>query len=202
MSFARRILTKGVALVFVSAVAGCAHQLPKETTTIINEQMNSYTAHRGLNLNASKISEQLTVNGPFVASNADLNDVFLNGKSEINNSRINGTFDSNGALSLNHVNFAGDVSLNGRLEAKYTAFNGNISANSEYIELVKTQVKKIHVRAGRNPVVKLVDGSIVAGDIVFESGKGKVIIDKESRVLGSVYSGMAQSEIIQINLTD
>jgi len=178
---------------------GCIYD-PAETTSLVNEEFKSYTAYRGLNINAGRITEQLTVNGKLTAANADLNNVVLNGASEISNSKITGIAEVNGSLMANNVNFAKDLILNGKMQATHCNFMQDITANTEVLELSKSKAKRIHIIQGKEPVVKISAGTVVLGDIVFDSGKGQVIIDKSSKVIGSIYSGMAQADQIQIEV--
>lgn len=89
--------------------------------------------------------------------------------------------------------FEGEVCVNGYLGANYSQFNDALSARTGLITLKGTQTQSIYVYHHGpyfdQQVILIEEGSVVDGDITFESQRGRVILDKTSKVTGNIIGG-------------
>lgn len=89
--------------------------------------------------------------------------------------------------------FYGPVTVGGLVTAICSNFEQELAAPSEIICLSGSETKTIRVYSCGlyyDPqVVRLSEGSQVKGDIIFESGRGRVVIDASSKLHGKIYGG-------------
>lgn len=98
-----------------------------------------------------------------------------------------------GALYAFQTRFGGDVHVNDSVTAECSCFQGCLTAKAEMIDLQNSSANTIVVEPTGpyyDPqVVRLANGSVVTGDIHFQSGRGKVCIDQSSSLQGQIYGG-------------
>ncbi|SCA58709.1 hypothetical protein AB751O23_AL_00090 [Chlamydiales bacterium SCGC AB-751-O23] len=103
-----------------------------------------------------------------------------------------------GILEIEDSIVEGDVNIVGELEAENTQFMKTLIFIGEELELKKTQAQDIILKKPNESKltqrVRVREGSVVQGNIIFESGDGEVILDNDSRFLGNVQGGRVVSE--------
>lgn len=89
--------------------------------------------------------------------------------------------------------FKGDVNVEGELTAECSDFQGLLTAKAEMVDLQSSHVADLVVEETGpyydHQVVRLANGTLITGDITFESGHGRVCIEKGSSLQGQVYGG-------------
>ncbi len=123
--------------------------------------------------------------------------VAVNGRLDASNTTI-GMVQVNGATKLSDSQVEENCVVNGPLRARDCLFKGDMSVASHKVELASSQAHSIIIRKlqadGGPQVLKLVKGSLVRGDIIFEGGGGRVIVDSNSRILGRVQGGAIEKQ--------
>lgn len=178
--------TTAIALCATSLVCAGGHMDTHyhKTSYLMGSGSNSYGAEiiesihaNGMvRLNGTTVRGCVEVNGQLNADHADIGSALINGKANLNQCHIQDT-----------------TIINGLLVGGNTTFQGDISIASEKIILSSCTASSILIRKiegnSHHQVVDLRDGTIVYGDIVFESGHGQVMIDMDSGISGSVHGG-------------
>lgn len=94
-----------------------------------------------------------------------------------------------------HSQFQGAVDVEGDVIAVDTQFNGPLSATAEIIELTDVQAQSIYVKATGpyydKQLVYIKGTTCISGDITFESERGRVIFDINTRMEGTIKGGHA-----------
>ncbi len=175
---------------------------PKSTHYFSHENVENFTSAADLVMNGTNVSNYLKVSGKFEGSNSTFNNVDLNGKSNVSNSVINGAFNVNGDTTLDKVTVSQKLSAFGELKIANSWLKKPLELRGRALKIYNSIVPGIVIRASNcQTVVEIQGGTKVKGDIVFEGGKGKVFIDKKSKVTGSIVGGTIDTEDeIEINL--
>jgi hypothetical protein len=108
-------------------------------------------------------------------------------------SHVAGTLTICGNLLACDSTFAEAVHVGADVTAERSCFQSCLTARAEIIDLHGSTAQDIVVEPTGpyyDPqVVRLAEGSVVTGDITFKSGRGKVCLDKCSRIEGQIYGG-------------
>jgi hypothetical protein len=115
-------------------------------------------------------SSSLTVTGPLKVENLSTNSLVVMGPTKLEHSTINGS-----------------TTITGPLKAKDSKFN-DITVTAGEIELKKSLVKSILVKKdlAYSTQVLTLNSTMVSGDVIFESGQGKIILENGSKIQGTV----------------
>jgi len=132
---------------------------------------NSKTINGAANLSDQAL-DQLTVNGALHASDLAVNRLCVNGAVDLDDCSIV-TAEINGALKANDTNFGGQLTIAGAVQLK----------DCQAHDIV---VKDMPAFGGE---IALRGDTIVHGTIVFNSGKGKVIIYNGAQAVGAIVGG-------------
>jgi cytoskeletal protein CcmA (bactofilin family) len=188
-----------VGMLFIS---GCNNLpfIPDKTTHYFSRQdVENFTSSCDLVMNGTNVSNYLKVNGKFEGSNSRFKNVDLNGKSIVANSIVTGDFNVNGDTKLDKVTVYDNFHVTGELTIMNSWIKKPFDVRGSYIKVYNSAVKDIIIKkSNTQTVVEIHGGSQVKGNIVFESGAGKVYIDKKSKVHGSIIGG--NKEDIDITL--
>ena len=136
--------------------------------------------------------ENLTGNG-MVSTKGTI----VSGPTKVNGllSSKNTTFSSlniNGSVNLIQCDVTADTEVKGALKASYTRFNSKVDVYSNSITLLNTKVAgdlRILHTANKQQYVYLDDSSEVSGNVIFDDGKGEVVIRKHSKIGGKIIGG-------------
>jgi|GEM_PF-3989413 len=94
-----------------------------------------------------------------------------------------------------HSHFYEAVHVEGDVTAVDTHFNGLLCATAEIIDLTDVRAQSIYVKATGpyydKQLVYIKGNTCIAGDITFESERGRVIFDIHTRVEGTIKGGHA-----------
>lgn len=171
-----------LALSFASSLL--AEEKGEEKKSAFVSGVNSYGAEMiesvqgsGLiKLNGTTITESLRLNGSLLSQNAQIALVDVSGEAN-----FTGTTISKGGTVL------------GSIQATRSNFQGNLTLLTQKAVFTATQLQGITFRQDPSfrgkQVLELKQGTIVHGSIVFESGKGEVLLSSGSQILGSVKGG-------------
>lgn len=171
-------------------------------------------------MNKYKFTQQSTpheinevINGLYKINNAEINkSIKVNGQAILGEEvLVKEKIIINGSLIAKHVNFESDLVANGTatlVDSKVkgnAVFSGNVSAKNSIFtnsinllasksEFNHCQIDNLTVQAlsYKNSVQKiwLADGTTISGDILFQSGIGKVYIDATSTIKGRIIGGI------------
>jgi phage baseplate assembly protein gpV len=154
------------------------------------------------------VSDLLDVNGLLKGINLDCKALDVDGsvkvkKIKVNNVRVTGEFYANdaaiaqnltvdGAIEGRNINVAGKTTLVGELDVRDSNFQV-IDIISEECTLDSTTTKNITFKKPstifKTEKLVLKGNSTVAGDVVFESGKGEIYLYGDSTITGQVKGG-------------
>lgn len=98
-----------------------------------------------------------------------------------------------GELYAFQTHFEGDVHVDDSVTVESSCFHGLLTARAEMIDLQSSCAATIVVEPTGpyydHQVVRLANGTVVTGDIHFQSGHGKVCIDQTSSFAGQIFGG-------------
>ncbi|MBS0656272.1 MAG: hypothetical protein JSR46_10880 [Verrucomicrobia bacterium] len=145
------------------------------------ETVSSLSVNGSLTLDGTRIKGLLEVNGKLDAQDATI-----------------GSIDVNGSVHLANCQVSGKTAVNGFFSATSSQFQDEITVSSQKVALNDSTAPSIVVRQIKwlpgTQTVELSHNSKIAGNITFESGKGKVILSDGSIVSGSVIGGEVENK--------
>lgn len=143
-----------------------------------NETLDSLNYNGTVNLDGTSIYHNTIVNGSFEAHDARLNKLLVNG-----------------AVTVADTIVSGPVQVNGFLTCKDSTFMEQVCIASRKAVFDSSTVHDILIKpsSGNSESVVYLQDTQVLGSIVFQGGHGKVYVDKDSSIQGSVEGG----EIVQ-----
>lgn len=168
------------------------------------------TAEGPLNLNHTTVTHRVLTDESLTSLSSDIGGVCVGGNAWICDSHIRGSahiqkelqiFDSEvlgdlfvgEELRASGVKFASDVTVEGNVTAQNTVFEGTLTATADIVCLSHTQAKLIRIKDcgpyWDKQIVRLRQESVVEGDIIFESGRGRLLMDDCSRFKGTLCGG-------------
>jgi len=130
----------------------------------------------------------------------------INGSGNLSNVTVTGSLSSNGSLKLSESTIE-SLTSNGGTNLQNTIVNGpctvrgslyvdsstlsTISVSSTNITFYNSKTKSIRVENTSRTIEHIVDlnNTTIDGDIVFESGNGKVLLKGDSKITGEVLGG-------------
>lgn len=130
-------------------------------------------------LHSSRVADSLTIGGD----------------ARFYGSRISGAVNVQGGIHSHHSNFSAAVECGADITAVDTVFDDLLQAKAEIIDLTNVKAKSIFVKATGpyydKQLVYIKGNTVIEGDVIFESERGRVIYDINSQVLGSIRGGHA-----------
>lgn len=160
---------------------------PHEMNEIIN---GSY------NINHAVIDRSIKVNGQAILGE----EVLVNEKIVINGSLISkhvnfeSALEVNGTATLFNSSVKGNAVFSGNLSAKNSIFTHSIHLLANQSEFDHCQIDNLTVQAlpfkNNAQEISLTHGTTLTGDIVFQSGIGKVYVDATSIIKGRIVGGV------------
>lgn len=149
-----------------------------------------------LTLKHTNIKGETVVYGPFIGQELNLNLLIVYGSSKIKNTRV-GEISIYGPLSIASSKVSGPTTVKGPIHSKKTVFQKDISVASNIATFEDTTFQNIEIQRTdeiihKSPVVYLKGKTIVEGDIIFASGDGKVIADKNVQIKGTIKGGVKE----------
>jgi hypothetical protein len=160
---------------------------PQEINEIIN---GSYRIKHAV------IDKSITVNGQAILGE----EVLVKEKMVINGSLISkhvnfeSDLEANGTASLVDSKNKGNAFFSGNLSAKNSIFTNSINLLANKSEFDHCQIDSLMVQAipikNSKQKILLTNGTTIAGDILFQSGIGKVYVDATSIVKGHIVGGV------------
>jgi hypothetical protein len=130
-------------------------------------------------------------NGPSACKQAIVHDLKVNGPLTMVNSIQTGKLVINGPLTAENSQLA-EVVINGPLTAKNVIIKEQLTISSNYFSLENSKTKNILVLKMQGSQRVKLKNSIVDGNLIFKSGKGKLLMDKTSKITGKV-EGLAKA---------
>ena len=179
--------------------SSCASFKANNANTVLDATFEKYYAYHNVEMINTTVTDELIVNGALTACNSRINKLSTNGNASISSSVINSTLSINGKLQLAKTAVKSTIIGNGTLVANHAKIKA-IDMSAQTITLTNTVVGQIRVRDLKNAIIYLKEGSVVTGNIVFDTGYGTVMVDKTSRVKGSVSGKFIQKNMLQINI--
>ncbi len=104
-----------------------------------------------------------------------------------------GSLQIQGEANLRDTNIAGETTVTGFVQTHSSSFEKPVNVCARKALFTHTKVHSINVRKEPSfkgkQVIELKQGTVVSGNIHFESGKGEIHIDASSRIEGKVTGG-------------
>ncbi len=152
----------------------------------IDEFMIINGSASGKNLQVKK----LKVSGSLTTKYMTANDVEVSGAAALREVVIKNSLIVDGSLKTEHIRVQGKTVISGGLKASNGSFD-SIEISSDRAELAKSRVNNIYFFNSNNrpQILELKSGTVVSGNVIFKSGKGKVYLFDGSKVEGKVEGG-------------
>ena len=147
-----------------------------------------------LQLHGTTVLGPVCAKGGFEAFCADLNCVGVCGRAYLDNSHVHQDISVCGKAVFRKTTVEGITDIRGTFEAHDSDFRNCIQIASTMIELTNTNAAGIYIFPYGDccndiQIVRLSHGSFIQGDIIFESGRGRILMDQCSAIDGNVYGG-------------
>ena len=146
-----------------------------------------------LHLDGTTVRNSVSSCGTLRAYCAEIGCAGVDGSALLIDSVIHGDLWVRGRALLRHSVVEGTTEMCGTLEACSSVFQDRIQAAADIIDLSNVCAPCIYVFPYGDccglQVVKLTNCTHIDGDIIFESGEGRVLIDYTSSINGSVFGG-------------
>ena len=175
----------------------CVTIKSKSTNLLLDSKYEKYNAFHDVALVNTDITKELMVNGVLTATNSKLHKVSLNGSAVITNTVIYEDISINGELTVDKTVLKKNVVGHGKLLAKHAKIR-KIDLAAKIIILNDTVVDSIRIREFKNTTIYVRNNSVVTGSIVFDTGLGRVVIDKSSHVKGSITGACIKKEALEV----
>lgn len=161
-------------------------------THLGNETIPSITIHGPATMNGTNILELAEINGLLNATKASFNRLHMNGNFQGQEVSIKeGEF--NGSVGIIKSKVTGTISIYGLLIASESEFLDKIIFDSSEIYISNSKVQDILVlnSSEYSPAQKiyLKEGTVIKGTIIFNSGKGEVVVSSDSVISQSQVVG-------------
>lgn len=141
-----------------------------------NESVDAIDMSGNLSLDGTKVTKRLEVDGRLEANGAEIGEL-----------RVHGLAVLDGCVVRKQS------TVYGRLEATKTTFEEELSVASEHVVFSESSLQSLRMlQTGHKqtvPLVELRGKTKVNGSIVFEGGKGEVIVGSGSEVVGEIVGG-------------
>ncbi|KAB8029881.1 hypothetical protein [Fluviispira multicolorata] len=168
--------TSPLLIIFITNANACNNN-SLGTLNLYNKNVNCISNTGTVILNNVTVKSNTMIVGELTAQGSSINDLDVTGKVDFSR----------------NTTVIGNINIVGELKASNTKFEKPISITSSIIELKDgTNTNNIYIRKnnGRNyDEFIYLTNSTVNGNITFESGKGKVVLDSRSKITGSLNGG-------------
>lgn len=143
-------------------------------------------------LEGTHVSESLQVNGRLKAEDAQIGEMLVNGTATLNRCTVK-EMRVNGRAVLDHSTIKQKSVVCGTLQPSFSNFQDEITISSEKVIFNSCVLKSLRILKDKDDhlvqVVELKGKTTVDGSIIFESGKGEVIISSDSIITGAIVGG-------------
>lgn len=207
-----------VSVLISSAFANAPSQVINGSGTLRDAHFDTVQVNGSLTFEKISIDQSLKVNGFLTGKGLECDDLKINGSTDIQNVKAN-SLEINGSLSCENVHVQNVFSIYGKLTAKNffvedkCTIHGNFHIDKGTIAALSTScmegtlsgctVGQIDVRKNKKnfnffgfsteissrQILELKNGTVVSGNIEFESEGGEVHLFDTSRVQGKVLRG-------------
>lgn len=121
--------------------------------------------------------------------------ITVGGEARFYGSRVQGETQVEGKLHAHCAQFSSCVDVGDDVTAVETTFCGGLQAKAEIIDLTNVKAQSIFVKATGpyydKQLVYIKGNTVIEGDVIFESERGRVIYDFNAQVKGSIRGGHA-----------
>jgi len=135
------------------------------------------------------IQGPLTIYGRFNADDLKVQGpVTIYGRTALHDINFKDDFTVYGKVDLNNGRIVGETTIYGKACIEECHMN-DLIVYAKKITLTSSTVKNIYMKEKSRKTTVILVGSKVEGDIVFDSGKGNVILERGAFVAGKVRGG-------------
>lgn len=123
-------------------------------------------------LDSSVIAKELFVNGSLISTNSDIWSMKINGRAVLKQSLVHSF-----------------TNVNGFLEANCSKFENTVFVSSQVVEFKNCFLLNLVIKPVQEEevqIIKLENGTQIDGDVIVESGKGKILISDDSKINGII----------------
>lgn len=179
-------LLKKRAIAIITALSTPANPSPSQTAVVINGSFNA--SHRA-------ISEKLNINGEAkLGVGTQVQDtITINGTLHANGTTFQSELVANGSSTLHQCSAQDAAYFSGTVTVTDSQFLADLKlrthkSNFSNCKLNTMTVQKIPYI--KKQVIYLQKGSVMKGDVTFESGHGEIVIDDSSQINGTIHGGV------------
>lgn len=132
-----------------------------------------------------------TINGTINVKNSRFSELFVNGDIVIDDSTVSKNLTVNGSMDADNSRFEAAVRINGMIAAESSQFSQGITVHGNHAEFEECKLHSLQIKKPQGVALQEVylEETIVQGDIVFEQEGGVVLIDSQSKIMGSLKGG-------------
>jgi len=128
------------------------------------------------------VSDKATINGSIEAKESNFNDIFIHGSGKFDEVTVQGACEINGSLEAEETHFSKPIIFGG------STHSGKL-ATFEECTITQGIIVRSKSKKGNHVIIVLKEGTTVEGDITFEGGTGKVLMDTTTTFKGKVVGG-------------
>ncbi|EKE01988.1 MAG: hypothetical protein ACD_21C00011G0013 [uncultured bacterium] len=176
---------------FLVSIFLCQFSYAKEivingSATLEDVALKSLTENGSLTFNNLTIEDKLRVNGSVNGKKLKCKEFKINGG--LDGKNIEATKGHvNGSLDATDIKVTEELTVNGQVLVKNGDL-GSVVICGRDSKLINSKIKDVFVKKGDGgvQVLELGKKTVVSGDVVFESGEGKIYLSGSSEVLGDI----------------
>lgn len=203
-----KFFTKSIWVAFTISMAltAQAETASYGSCTYRKETVADITCYGPATLDDTTVTGTIKVFGPVTMNNVTANDVTVNGPLTMNHTNVNNItvagsltmtygnandINIKGPLHINSSTIKGLASVEGPVEATRSTFEKDVFSASNFVMLSSSQIvgKVTEKSSNEKAILKMTDKSIISGNVEFSGQAGQVILDSQSKVMGSVVNG-------------
>jgi len=158
-------------------------------TTFKDETFDTLTCYGASRLDNVSIKGPLTIYGRLDANDLNVQGkVFIYGQTEMNDIHLKDDLMVYGRLTFDKGVVEGKTKIYGSVRIEDGKLN-DLFVHARRITLNSSSVKNIYMEKEHGKITVVLVKTKVEGDIVFDSGNGRVIVDHDSSISGKVIDG-------------
>lgn len=156
-------------------------------TTLNYVKVKVLAVNGDLKFDHLKVSDSAQLMGPVEGQYGEFGTCKIKGPAQLSEVKAQ-ALNVTGVLQASRLKVAEAATVTGKLSLQEAEIGALVvtPGDNEQISLNQTQVKSIVVKGSHGSVLKLMNNSVVEGNVTFESGQGKIETDQSSKVMGHV----------------
>ncbi len=150
-----------------------------------NHSFENLTVSGSADLKDLKVDKDLIVSGSFEGKNITADNISASGSASLENINVKNNLKVSGSFEGKNITVEGKTKISGGMIVSKGNFT-DIEISASRIKLFDSKSHNILILESDSKQKLELKNSTISGDITFESGKGEIYLDSDSKILGKV----------------